>query len=64
MLAFNIIQIILLILLGLATLYIFIFSIASLFYKQKTYSDNGNMKTMAVLVPGYKEDQVIIEVAK
>ncbi|SDS47152.1 Glycosyltransferase, catalytic subunit of cellulose synthase and poly-beta-1,6-N-acetylglucosamine synthase [Polaribacter sp. KT25b] len=64
MLLFNIIQIILLILLGLATLYIFVFSIASLFYKQKTYSDNGNMKTIAVLVPGYKEDQVIIEVAK
>jgi cellulose synthase/poly-beta-1,6-N-acetylglucosamine synthase-like glycosyltransferase len=64
MLLLNIIQIILLILLGLATLYIFIFSIASLFYKQKTYSDNGNMKTIAVLVPGYKEDQVIVEVAK
>jgi cellulose synthase/poly-beta-1,6-N-acetylglucosamine synthase-like glycosyltransferase len=64
MLLFNIIQIILLILLGLATLYIFVFSIASLFYKQKTYSDNSNMKTIAVLVPGYKEDQVIIEVAK
>lgn len=64
MFLFNIIQIILLILLGLATLYIFIFSIASLFYKQKIYADNGNMKTIAVLVPGYKEDQVIIEVAK
>lgn len=64
MLLLNIIQIILLSLLGLATLYIFVFSIASLFYKQKTYADNGNMKTMAVLVPGYKEDQVIIEVAK
>ena len=64
MLLLNIIQIILLILLGLATLYIFIFSIASLFYKQKTYSDNGNMKTIAVLVPGYKEDQVIVEVAR
>jgi|TARA_B110000967_G_C18872165_1_gene556057 cellulose synthase/poly-beta-1,6-N-acetylglucosamine synthase-like glycosyltransferase len=64
MLLFNITQIILLILLGLATLYIFIFSIASLFYKQKTYSDNGNMKTIAVLIPGYKEDEVIIEVAK
>ncbi len=64
MFLFNVIQIILLTLLGLATLYIFIFSIASLFYKQKTYSDNGNMKTIAVLVPGYKEDQVIIEVAK
>ena len=60
----NIIQLILLILLGLATLYIFIFSVASLFYKQKTYNDNGNMKSIAVLVPGYKEDEVIIEVAK
>jgi len=64
MLILNIIQLILLILLGLATFYIFIFSIASLFYKQKTYSDNGNMKSIAVLVPGYKEDQVIVEVAK
>lgn len=64
MLLLNIIQIVLLIFLGLATLYIFIFSIASLFYQQKAYSDNGNMKSMAVLVPGYKEDQVIIEVAK
>jgi cellulose synthase/poly-beta-1,6-N-acetylglucosamine synthase-like glycosyltransferase len=64
MLLLNIIQIILLSLLGLATLYIFIFSIASLFYRQKTYSDNGNMKKIAVLVPGYKEDGVIIEVAK
>ncbi len=63
MLVLNTIQIILLILLGLATLYIFIFSVASLFYKQKTYSDNGNIKRMAVLVPGYKEDGVIVEVA-
>ncbi len=63
MLVLNIIQIILLTLLGLATLYIFIFSVASLFYKQKTYSDNGNLKKMAVLVPGYKEDGVIVEVA-
>ena len=60
----NIIQTILLTLLGLATLYIFIFSIASLFYKQKTYSENGNVKTIAVLIPGYKEDEVIVEVAK
>jgi cellulose synthase/poly-beta-1,6-N-acetylglucosamine synthase-like glycosyltransferase len=63
MLILNIIQIVLLVLLGLATLYILIFSIASLFYKQQHYSDNGNIKRMAVLVPGYKEDEVIIEVA-
>jgi cellulose synthase/poly-beta-1,6-N-acetylglucosamine synthase-like glycosyltransferase len=61
---FNAIQIIILILLGLATLYILIFSIASVFYKQKAYSDNGNLKRIAVLIPGYKEDAVIIEVAE
>lgn len=61
---FNLIQIIVLSLLGLATLYILIFSVASLFYKQKYYSDNGNLKKIAVLIPGYKEDEVIVEVAK
>jgi cellulose synthase/poly-beta-1,6-N-acetylglucosamine synthase-like glycosyltransferase len=63
MLVLNIIQIILLSLLGLATLYILLFSIASLFYKQKKYSDNGIIKKIAVLIPGYKEDEVIVEVA-
>lgn len=63
MVIINIIQIVLLVFLGLATLYILIFSIASLFYKQKKYSDNGNLKKIAVLVPGYKEDEVIVEVA-
>jgi cellulose synthase/poly-beta-1,6-N-acetylglucosamine synthase-like glycosyltransferase len=63
MLVINIIQIVLLVFLGLATLYILIFSLASLFYRQKKYSDNGNLKKIAVLVPGYKEDEVIVEVA-
>ncbi|OOV25812.1 hypothetical protein BXU11_14170 [Flavobacterium sp. LM5] len=63
MLLFNIIQIVLLLLLGLATLYILLFSIASLFYRQKKYSDNGNLKKIAVLIPGYREDEVIVEVA-
>ena len=63
MVVFNLIQIVLLTLLGLATLYILVFSIASLFYKQKQYIDNGNLKKIAVLIPGYKEDEVIVEVA-
>ncbi|WP_417941221.1 glycosyltransferase [Flavobacterium sp. RS13.1] len=63
MLVFHIIQIVLLSLLGLATLYILIFSVASLFYEQKKYADNENIKKIAVLIPGYKEDEVIIEVA-
>lgn len=61
---FNVIQIIILALLGLATLYFLIFSLAGVFYRQKKHSDNGNIKKMAVFIPGYKEDAVIIEVAK
>jgi len=64
MLIYHLIQIIILVLLGLATLYILIFSFASLFYKQLPYSANGKIKKIAVLIPGYKEDEVIIGVAK
>lgn len=63
MVVFNLIQIVLLILLGLATLYIFVFSVAGLFYKQPTFKSKGDLKKIAVLIPGYKEDEVIIEVA-
>jgi cellulose synthase/poly-beta-1,6-N-acetylglucosamine synthase-like glycosyltransferase len=64
MLLYNSIQLFVLILLGLATLYIFIFSIAGLFYKQRNYTTPEKLKKIAVLIPGYKEDEVIIEVAK
>lgn len=63
MLIFNTVQIIILILIGLATLYIFVFSIAGLFYKQRHYKPSDDLKKIAVLIPGYKEDEVIIEVA-
>lgn len=63
MVIFNLIQIVFLILLGLATLYIFIFSIAGLFYKQRAYKMKGEIRKIAVLIPGYKEDEVILEVA-
>ncbi|MFD1613461.1 glycosyltransferase [Gelatiniphilus marinus] len=63
MLIFNIVQIVFLVLIGLATLYIFVFSVAGLFYKQATYKSTGNLKKIAVLIPGYKEDEVIVEVA-
>ena len=64
MLVYNIIQVILLSLLGLATLYIFIFSIAGLFYKEKAFVKADQYRKIAVLIPGYKEDEVIVEVAK
>ncbi|TYA78488.1 glycosyltransferase [Seonamhaeicola marinus] len=64
MAAFNVFQIILLSIFALATLYIFIFSIASVFYKQKKYSESAKKRKIAVLIPGYKEDAVIVDVAK
>ena len=50
-------------LVGLATLYIFIFSIAGLFFKQKKTKTAIKIRKIAVLIPGYKEDDVIVEVA-
>jgi len=64
MILFYLIQIVFLVLLGLATLYIFIFSIAGLFYKQPSFKSQEALKKIAVLIPGYKEDKVILEVAK
>jgi cellulose synthase/poly-beta-1,6-N-acetylglucosamine synthase-like glycosyltransferase len=64
MLLYNILQLVILVLLALATLYIFIFSFAGLFYRQKSYTNPSVSKKMAVLIPGYKEDEVIIEVAE
>lgn len=64
MLLYNILQFTILVLLASATLYIFIFSIAGLFYRQRPYANPSASKKMAVLIPGYKEDEVIIEVAE
>jgi len=59
-----VIQVVLLILLGMATLYMFLFSFAGLFYKQNTYASEPDYRKIAVLIPGYKEDEVILEVAQ
>lgn len=61
---YNVLQLLLLIILGLATLYIFIFSIAGTFYKQKKYVPATRKRKIAVLIPCYKEDEVIVEVAE
>jgi cellulose synthase/poly-beta-1,6-N-acetylglucosamine synthase-like glycosyltransferase len=63
MLIINVIQLFLLSILGLATLYIFVFSFAGLFYKQKYSPEIEKFRKMAVFIPGYKEDDVIISVA-
>lgn len=64
MLLYNTIQFLVILLLGAATFYILFFSIAGLFFKQKKFTTSGNFKKIAVLIPGYKEDAVIFEVAK
>ncbi len=48
----------------LATLYIFVYSVAGLFYRQKQKENVSKIRKFAVLIPGYKEDAVIVHVAK
>jgi len=59
----EIIQYILLVAPALAVLYIFIFAVAGLFYRQKGYPGTAVQRRIAVLIPGYREDEVIIETA-
>lgn len=48
----------------LATLYILVFAIAGIFYRQKQKLKVSKFRKFAVLIPGYKEDAVIINVAR
>lgn len=57
-------QTILLLLSGIATAYILLFAIAGIFYKSPTLPPTKKLRKIAVLIPGYKEDSVIVEVAK
>ncbi|MBK7173937.1 MAG: glycosyltransferase family 2 protein [Bacteroidales bacterium] len=59
-----ILEIILLTGLSVSTLYIFVFAVAGFFYRQPEYSRNPKMRKIAVLIPGYKEDDVIVDVAR
>lgn len=61
---FNVLQIAVLIIFGLSTLYIFLFSFSGLFYKQPPYPSTSGNRKIAVFIPGYKEDEVIVEVAR
>ncbi len=61
---FLILEIIIYALLILPTLYILVFAFAGLFYRQRPYASKPSLRKIAVLIPGYKEDEVIIDVAK
>lgn len=64
MLVYNILQIMMLIFLGIASLYIFMFAFAGLFYRDPFLPKTNTFRKIAVLIPGYKEDDVIVEVAR
>ena len=49
---------------ALAAIYVSIFAIGSLFQKKQTLVSTSRLRKVAVLIPGYKEDNVIVEVAE
>jgi len=61
--AIQIVQIVIFCYIGFGTLYIFIFSIAGLFKYRSKETEKETPPRIAVLIPGYKEDLVIIEAA-
>jgi len=60
----NIVEVLLYTYLGFAALYIFVFGAASLLKYRFPKHTEGRNRRFAVLIPGYKEDAVIIEVAR
>lgn len=64
MILITIFQILLLIYLGLASIYIFVFAMASFFYKVKKTIKSEQKRKFLVIIPAYKEDVVIINVAQ
>ena len=61
---FYVLQIFFLIILSINVLYHFLFSVASLFPIRLHLSKTDSYRKIAVLIPGYKEDNVMIEVAE
>lgn len=59
----ELLEIVAFIYLALATVYVVVFGIASLFPMRKKKNLNKKQRKFAVLIPGYKEDNVIVGVA-
>lgn len=62
--AIHVLEYTLFIYFGFAAIYIFIFGFAGLFPRKLKAKAEVNHRKVAVLVPGYKEDAVIVDVAK
>ncbi|MFH1161110.1 MAG: glycosyltransferase family 2 protein [bacterium] len=56
-------QWIILVYLAFGTLYIFVFATASLFHYRPRKSEKEDLRRITVMIPAYKEDAVILEVA-
>ena len=41
--------------------YAFVFAVGGLFYKRKTFEKSDSFKKIAVFIPGYKEDAIIVD---
>lgn len=63
-LSIDILQWFIFIYMAFGSIYIFTFAFGGLFYRTKTQAKDAIKRNYAVLIPGYKEDAVIIEVAK
>lgn len=53
-----------LIILGIQVIYLFIFSIAGLFYKERELKEITPVSSFVIYIPSYKEDAVILDTAK
>jgi cellulose synthase/poly-beta-1,6-N-acetylglucosamine synthase-like glycosyltransferase len=60
---YLIMQIAAMVMLALATLYLLVFAVAGISYRQPELPASKISRKIAVLIPGYKEDEVIVEVA-
>ena len=64
LIALQIITLLVTIWLALSVLYMLIYAISGLFYKSKLNISDKKLPSIAVLIPAYKEDAVIVNVAK
>lgn len=60
----SIIEYVLVVYFFLSVLYVFVFSTAGHFHKKKSKQKDTSLNSIAVFIPAYKEDGVIVDVAK
>jgi len=60
----NVLQWILFLLTACGTIYLFVFAVAGIIYKPAKFPSSDKYRKFAVFIPGYKEDNVIVDVAR